>query len=232
MVIQSWADVLVGSFQALWGGFVGFLPNLIGALIVFIVGLIIANGLGVLARKIIEAIKLDKVLEKAGLSKFFERAGWRIKSGVFIGALVQWFIVIVFLLAATDILKLYGLTSFLQAILLYIPNIIIAVLVMLAAVVVGNFLRGLVLGAVKSAKLQSANFLASLTWWTILIFGFFAALLQLGVAVAIVNTVITGFIAMLALAGGIAFGIGGQKYASDLISRLQGRLEDRNRRND
>lgn len=227
MVIQSWADVLVGSFQNIWGGFVEFLPRLVGALIIFVVGLIIANGLKVLVEQVVKSIKLDSVLEKAGLKKFFERADWEIKSGAFLGALVQWFLIIVFLLAAVDILKLYGLAGFLQAILLYIPNIIIAVLIVLVAVVVGGFLRKVVQGAVKSAKLQSGKMLGTITWWAVMVFGFFAALLQLGVAVMIVNTIITGFIAMLAIAGGIAFGLGGQKNAAELVDRLQDKLEEK-----
>ncbi len=226
MVIQSWADILVDSFTTIWNGFVGFVPELIGALIVFIIGLIVANGVGMLVNKVIRAIKLDRFLEKAGLKGFFERAGWKLNSGNFLGMLVQWFLIIVFLLAAVDILGLVGLTSFLQAILLYIPNIVIAVLIMLAAVVICNFLRGLTLGSIKGTRLQSSKFLATITWWAVLIFGFFAALIQLGVAVSIINTIITGFIAMVAIAGGIAFGLGGKEYASNLIERLQEKIED------
>jgi len=227
MVVQSWADVLVGSFQTIWGGFIGFLPKFIGALIVFLVGLIIANGLGALVAQLINALKLDRLLEKVGFGKFVEKAGWKLSSGKFLGELVKWFFIIVFLLAAVDILKLYGLTAFLQSILLYIPNIIIAVLIILAAVLLGSFLRGLVLGGAKGAKLYAAKAAAAVTWWAVLIFGFFAALLQLGVAVSIINALITGFIAMLAIAGGIAFGLGGKEYATHLIERFREKVEER-----
>jgi len=227
MVVQSWADVLVSSFQTIWSGFIGFLPKFLGAIIVFLVGLIIANGLGALVAQFISAIKLDRLLEKIGVGRFFERAGWKLNSGKFLGELVKWFFIIVFLLTAADILQLYGLTAFLRDILLYIPNIIIAVLIMLAAVLVGNFLRGLVLGGAKGAKLYSSKAVAAIAWWSILIFGFFAALLQLGVAVSIVNAIITGFIAMLAIAGGIAFGLGGKDYASHLVERFREKVEER-----
>lgn len=227
MVVQSWADVLVSSFQTLWSGFIVFLPKFIGALIVFLIGLIVANGLGALVIQIVKAIRLDKLLEKIGLKAFFERAGWNLNAGKFLGELVRWFFIIVFLLAAVDILKLYGLTSFLSSILLYIPNIIIAVLIMLAAVVIGNFLRGLIRGTVKGVKMHSAKLLSSITWWAILVFGFFAALLQLGVAVSIVNTLITGIIAAIAIGGGIAFGLGGKEYASHLIAQFRDRIEEK-----
>jgi hypothetical protein len=227
MVVQSWAGILVSSFQTIWSGFITFLPQFLGALIVFFVGLIIANGLGALVAQVISSIKLDKLLEKLGINRFFERAGWRLNSGAFLGALVKWFVAIIFILAAADILKLYGLTSFLSEILLYIPNIIMAVLIMVAAIVLGNFLKHLVLGSVKSARVYSSKLMAAITWWSVLIFGFFAALLQLGLAVSIINTLITGFIAMIAIGGGIAFGLGGKEYASHLIAQFRDKIEEK-----
>ncbi len=227
MVVQSWAGILVSSFQTIWSGFITFLPQFLGSLIVFFVGLIIANGLGASVAQIISSIKLDRLLEKLGVNRFFERAGWKLNSGSFIGGLIKWFVVIIFILAAADILKLYGLTSFLSEVLLYIPNIIIAVLIMIAAIILGNFLRHLVLGTVKSAKLYSSKLLAAITWWSVLIFGFFAALLQLGLAVSIINTLITGFIAMIAIGGGIAFGLGGKEYATYLIDRFRDKIEEK-----
>jgi small-conductance mechanosensitive channel len=227
MVVQSWADILVGSFQTWWNVFVNFLPNFLGALIVFLVGLIIAAGLAALVAKIIAAIKLDKLLEKVGVGKFCQKAGWNLNSAKFLGEVVRWFFILVFLLAATDILKLQAISGFLKDVLLYLPNIIIAIVIILAAVVIGDFLAGLVRGTVKGANLYASKFSSSLTRWVVLIFGFLTALIQLGVGVAIINTVITGIIAMLAIAGGIAFGLGGKEYAQHLIERFREKVEER-----
>ena len=131
------------------------------------------------------------------------------------------FIVIVFLLAASDVLGFSSFSEFLQDVLLYIPHVIVAILIMLAAIVLANFLKDLVKSSVKSAELEGRKFLAPLTWWAISIFGFLAAVSQLGVAQDIINILITGVIAMLALAGGLAFGLGGKEYASRLWSRLE-----------
>lgn len=227
MVVQSWADILVGSFQTWWNVFVGFLPNFLGALIVFLIGLIIAAGLAALISKIIGAIKLDKLLEKFDVGRFCQRAGWNLNSAKFLGEVIRWFFILVFLLAATDILKLQAISGFLKDVLLYLPNIIIAIVIILAAIIVGDFLAGLVKGAVRGANLYASKLLSSLTRWVILIFGFLTALIQLGVGVAIINTVITGLIAMLAIAGGIAFGLGGKEYASHLIEEFRNRIEER-----
>ena len=225
MIIQSWTDIVVGSLQNLWLGFANFVPNLIGALIVLIIGLIVAAGLGALVEKIFGAIKLDSLLEKLGLKPYFERAGMKLRGSYFLGRLVYWFIVIAFLLAASDSLGLYALSGFLTNVLNYLPNVIAAVLIMLVAVVLGNFLRRIVIASVLGAKLHAAHFLGSLIWWVLVIFGFLAALSQLNIAADIVNSIVTGFIAMLALAGGLAFGLGGRDYAAHLVGKLKDRTE-------
>ena len=225
MVVQSWTNVVAASLQNVWLQFASFIPNLIGALIVLIIGLIVAAGLGALVEKIFEALRLDSLLEKLGVKPYFDRAGLRLRGSYFLGRLVYWFIAIAFLLAASDSLGLYALSGFLSSVLTYLPNVIAAVLIMLAAVVLGNFVRKVVLASVLSAKLHAAHFLGSLTWWAIVIFGFFAALTQLNVAVTIIQSVVTGFIAMLALAGGLAFGLGGREYAAHLVAKLRERTE-------
>jgi hypothetical protein len=159
------------------------------------------------------------------LGVYFERAGLNLRGAYFLGQLVNWFFIVVFLLAVTDMLGLYAFSNFLKDVLNYIPNIIIAVLVMLAAVVVANFLRKVVSASVMSARLHAPKFLGTLAWWAVVVFGFLTALVQLNVAVSVINTLITGFIAMLALAGGLAFGLGGKGYAEYLINKLREHTE-------
>jgi len=225
MVIQDWASLIVGSLQNLWNGLTSVLANIVGAFIVLVIGLIIASGLSALVEKIVGLLKFDKALASLGLEEYFNRAGLKIDSGKFLGKIVYWFFVIVFLLAASDILGFYSLSGFLREALLYVPNVIVAVLIMLAAVVIANFLRHLVKASVKSARLHAANFLGALTWWSVVIFGFLTALSQLGIAVQIINSIVTGIVAMFALAGGIAFGLGGKEYAASLIDKFRSHVE-------
>src|SRR3989344_6341249 len=159
MVVQSWTDVVASSLQNLWFGVTGFIPNLIGALLVFVLGLVVAAGLGTLVEKLFDAVRLDSFLSRLGLVPYFERAGIRLRAAHFFGKLVYWFIVVAFLLAASDILGLFALSSFLRDVLGYIPNIVAAVLVLLAAVVIGNFLKRVVSASVLSARLHAAHFL-------------------------------------------------------------------------
>lgn len=224
-MIQNLTDATILSLYNVWGGVIAFIPSLIGALITLIIGLIIASGLGSLIEKIIESIKLDHILRRLSVEKYLERAGLKLHSGKFAEALIYWFFVIVSILAAADILKLEGLSQFLRQVVAYLPNIIIAILIMLATIVIANTLSSLVKASVMSAKLKASKFLSMLIWWIVVIFGLLTALIQLGVAPALINTIITGIVAMLAIAGGIAFGLGGKDYAAHLISKLRERTE-------
>jgi hypothetical protein len=123
------------------------------------------------------------------------------------------------LLASSEILKFGAFSEFLKSVLAFIPNVIIATLIMLAAMVVANFLRQLVTASVASAKLTHARGLGVLVWWVVVVFGFLTALPQIGVNTAIIQTLVTGLIAMLAIAGGLAFGLGGKETAGRFLSR-------------
>jgi len=225
MLVQSWADILVASFQQVWTQFISFIPELLGAVVIFIVGLIVASVLGALIERVVGSLKLDKALARLGIEEYLERAGLRLNSGRFLGQIVYWFLVITFLLAASDILGFLALSSFLGRVLLYIPQVVVAILIMLVTVIVASFLRKVVKASVMSAKLHAANFLGTLTWWSILIFGLITALAQLGINVTVLYNLVTGIIAMFALAGGIAFGLGGKEYATHLIERFRSQVE-------
>jgi len=221
MVVQSWTEVITASLQTLWSGFIGFLPSLLGAVIIFIIGWLIALVLGKLVAQIIRVLRIDQILEKMGFKRSLERANLKLDSGKFIGELVKWFFIIVFLMAATDILNLPQVTDFLKRILLYIPHLIVAVLILLAAVLIANFLQKLVKASVEAAGLQGSNFLGAVTKWAVLVFGVLAALLQLGIVPALIQTIFTGFVAALAISVGLAFGLGGKDLASQILSKLK-----------
>ncbi|MCX6788861.1 MAG: hypothetical protein NTZ36_03220 [Candidatus Jorgensenbacteria bacterium] len=221
MVFENWTSTVVNSLQNLWLGTMGVIANMLGAVIVLLVGLVVAGGLGALVERLVAMVKLDKLLSSLGFNEYFERAGLSVNSGKFFGKIVYWFLVLVFLLAATDILGFYSLSAFLKEALLYVPNVIVAVLIMLAAVVIANVLRKIVSATIKGSRLSAAGFLSTLTWWAVVIFGLLATLTQLGIAVSIIQALVTGFMAMLAIAGGIAFGLGGKDYAAYLINKMK-----------
>lgn len=226
MILTTWADVVANSLANLWLGIAAFLPNLFGALVILLLGLIIAAALGTVVEKILEALKIDRVLGSAGIDTHVTRAGLRLRAAYLGGQIVRWFFIIVFALAATDMLRLYALTAFLRDVLGYVPNVIIAALILVATLAIANILSRIVAASTSAARLAGAGVLSTITWWAIVMFGIFAALLQLDVATAIIQTLVTGVIAMLALAGGLAFGLGGRDYAAHLLEKLRKRTED------
>jgi hypothetical protein len=226
-LISSWSNVTLESLNNVWFQVLSVLPLIIGALIIFIIGLIIAVILDLAVTKIFRAIKLDNLLIKSGVGEYFARGGLRVDSGKFFGKIVYWFVIIAFGLAASDILGFYAFSDFLKTALNYIPNIVIAVLILLVTILVANFLKTLIKSSVASAKIEGAGFLSSLAWWITVIFGLLAALDKLHVTGSIINIIISGLIAMIAIAGGIAFGLGGKDYAVNLLSKIKDQLESR-----
>lgn len=222
MIVQTWGDVITASFQELWGGVVAFVPQLIIALVVFIVGWVIAVALGRVISHVIKSLKVDSALSTLGAEAPLTRAGLRLDSGAFIGALVRWFFILVFLFAALDVLGLSQVTEFLRSVVLtYIPQVIVAAFILVAAALLADFMRSVVVSSAKAANLPSAGFLGGVAKWAIWLFAILAALFQLGIAGIFIQTLFTAFVAMLAIAGGLAFGLGGKEAASRFLEKLR-----------
>ena len=224
-LLQSWGDVTLQALGNLWIQVLSVIPMILGALIIFVIGLIVASVLEMVVMKIVRWIKLDNLLMRSGLEEYLKRGDWRLDTGKFLGKIVYWFVVIAFVLAASDILKFYAFSGFLNSVLNYIPNIIVAVLILLAAFIIAGFLKSVIKVSVSGAQLGGAHFLGALAWWTVVIFGLLAALAQLGIASNLFNIIISGLVAMFALAGGIAFGLGGKDYASHLLNKVREEAE-------
>lgn len=216
----NWGSIFVNSFSGVWLKFVELLPNIVGALIIFIVGLFVAEGLGRLVTRVLQRLYIDQAIAKTGLKNAFEKIGFRLNISRAIGLLVTWFLYAVLLIAVAEILKLEQISLFLQSVVLYLPNVIIAVIILVVGIIVGNFIFTVVREASLAAKLASADFLAAVAKWAVLIFTFMAALVQLKVATELIQILFTGLVLMFALAGGIAFGLGGKDKAKELIDKL------------
>jgi len=217
----SFVERVQEAFQTAFEGFIEFLPQILAALIIIIVGWIIAVILGKLVKKLLDLTRVDKALDRLGLKRVREDTGLRLSVSGFVGGLVKWFLIIVAVLAAADILGLAQISEFLRSILVYFPNIVVSVVIVIIGVLVGNFVHRLVLGAGKAAKLPSIPAIAVFAQWAIIIFSVLAALVQLQVASSLIQILFTGIVAMLAIAGGLAFGLGGRNMASGLLDKLQ-----------
>ncbi len=227
MVLTTWADVLSQSFQNLFYGLVAFVPNLVIAVVIFIVGWLVGVGVGRVVEQIVNALRVDQALKATGLEKVLSRAGFGLSSGKFLGALVKWFFIIVFLVASLDVLHLTTVNLFISDVVLgYLPQVIVSVLILLVAAIVADAARRVVEGSARAAQLHAAGFLGKVAQYSIWIFALLAALAQLNVATAFVQTLFTGVVIAVSLAVGLAFGLGGQKAAEHYIDRLQSEIRD------
>jgi len=220
MIVQTWTDVIMASLQNLWDGFVAFIPALLGALVVFIVGWLVAMALGRIVTRVLQAIQIDKIFDQLGIMKAVHKSGLDWEFSGFMGWIVKWFLLIAFFLAAADILGLSEVAVFLTAILAYIPNIFVAALILVIAALVSDFLEKLIKASIKAADFSAPKVVGVMVRWSVWIFAFLAVFNQLGIASTLINTFFMGFIAFLALAGGLAFGFGGQGVAKDWLEKL------------
>jgi len=212
--------VVTQSFQDLWKGVVYFAPNIILAILIVIVGWFLGIVFDRIVERIIKGIKLDVGLSKAGIDTLLRKGEINLNSGLFLGGLVRWFIIIASLVAAFDVLHLSGITMFLQNIVLeYIPRVIVASLILLFSGVFGDVIAKIIRSSSKAVGNSSANFFASVAKWAIWVFAVLVSLQQLGIAVQFIGTLFVGTVGALALAFGLSFGLGGRDVAAKIIEK-------------
>lgn len=220
------SDIVRTSLLTLWTGVAGFVPLLVAAIVVFLVGWLIAILLGKLAFHIVRVLHVDNALSRVGFRQAWEKSGFKLNTPMLFYELVKWFFIVVFLMAATNILGLTQVTDFLQTVVFYLPNVIIAAAILLIGILMAKFLESVVRASVKAAGLVSANILGASARWAIVGFSLLVALSQLKVADDIIRIVIMGLVAAGSLALGLAFGLGGSKHADDFMSQLKKRISE------
>ncbi len=222
MYFQSLATILQQSFSNLLQNTIAFIPNLVVAVIVFVVGWFLGSVIGRVIAQAVRAAKVDHALKSAGVEDVVKRAGYTLDSGAFLGGLVKWFIIIVFFMFALQVLGLTEVTLFLnQVVLSFIPTVIVAVLILLVAAVIAEVAQGVVVGAARAAGLRSAGLAGTVARWAIWAFAIIVALSQLGIGAAYFQTLFMGIVVALSLAFGLAFGLGGQEAASRFLEKTR-----------
>lgn len=213
---EKMEQAIVAAASGILSRFFGFIPVLIGALVVFLFGLVLGKWTKVLIVKVLSALKLDQVLRKAGLDSYLKKAEIRGRLEVFFGELVRWLIVLVFSVAAVNLLGLTTVSAVLNSLLAYIPNIISAVLVLTIGVLLAGLVESLIKGAVSQLDVRASRLLAKIASYLVVIVAALAAVNELGIAQSLINTLFIGVVATLSLGIGLAIGLG----ARDLVSKM------------
>ncbi len=225
MIVTQSADVVQASFTGLWLTVAQYLPEILAAVTIFIIGWIMGVILYRIVVEVVKVLRIDEALKAAGINEAAKEAGFSLDIGRFLGTLVMWFIVLVFLVASLDILGLNSVTIFLQQVVLgYLPQVIVAVLILILGAVVAEVARGLVSGSARAAGAHAANLAGTVAKWAIWIFAVMAALDQLQIAEAFIQTLFAGVVVALSLAFGLAFGLGGKEAATRTIEKIRSEI--------
>ncbi len=219
--INSIGEAILEAIVSLWEGLVAYLPSLIAGVIILVLGIFLAKAIEKIVAKVIASAKIDELISKINVVKKIEEGGTKVVFSQIFGWLVKWFLYIVLLIAVSEILKLGQFTVFLKDIAMYLPNVIIAVLILVVGFVLGYFVDDLIVKLLKSSKEKLGNLVGAVAKWAIIVFAVLAALLQLNVASQMIQLLFTGIIFMLALAFGLAFGLGGREAAKEMIEEVK-----------
>ena len=220
-----WDSILLAVTQSIQA-FIDFLPRFLAALIVLLVGWIIARFLYGVTIRILKVIQLEPFAEKVGLAETLKKFGAEITPIELVAEIVKWSTFLVFLTPAAEILGLNQLTVIINNVLGYIPNVLVAVLIVMFGVIFSDITSQFVRGTASALDASVTSALAVLARYSIVTFAVLAALSQLGIAQTLIATLFTGFVAMLAIAGGLAFGLGGKDLAAELLDGLKRSLKE------
>ena len=224
-MVIDWYTVTLQALQNVWQAFLSFIPTLIGAIVVFIIGWFIAVGIGRLVAEILKRIKFDRLFEKGAWKTAFEKAELKITPSEFIGAIFKWVLVIVFLQVAVGILGWVQFADLLGRVIGYLPNVIVAALIFVVAVIVADIVEKVVVAAAEGARFAYTHLAGAIVKWAIWIFAILAILRQLIIAPELVNilfsALVYGVVAVLVL----AFGLGGKEVAAELLADLRKKLK-------
>ena len=227
MTYADWLLVVQPFLQQL----VSFIANLVVAIVVFIIGYLIAVGIGKIITEVLKSVRFNKLFEQEGWRKALQRANVEVNPSEFIGAIFKWVFIIVSLLVAVDILHLTAFAGFLTQVLDYVPNVIVAVLVFVVAIIISDIVEKVVRAMVERLKVGYGFLAASIVKWAIWIFTFFLILDQLLPTSMLVKTLYTsivyGIVAAISLGVGLAIGLGGKDTAAKVISDMYRKMEEK-----
>lgn len=216
---------LMGSLEQtstmFWGQAMSFVPMVFTALLVIIIGWLIAGLLKGAVQRVFTQFKINEALGAAGLDALAARAGHTMKAGDLIGMLVKWFVLTVIFVVALDILRLQEVTFFLRSVVLdYLPNVIVAVLILFGSLIVAKVASEAVGTAVRASGVDNPLLFQRIAYYAIITFAVLAAVNQLRIAEELVQTLFMGIVFALSLSLGLAFGLGGREAAAKLIDRV------------
>ena len=199
--------------------FFSAVPRVIGFIVILVIGWIIASLLGKALRALLHAVKFNNLAERAGFTGFVQKTGVRTDSSGFLASIVEWFVKLIVLVVAFDALGLPAVSDVLRQLLLWLPNLVVGLVVLVIGGLLANAASSLVRGAAGEAGLDNPDHLAKITSIAIWAFAIVIAVNQIGIAATLVNTLFMGVVGAAAVAFALAFGLGGRETAAEIVKK-------------
>jgi hypothetical protein len=216
-ITNSFVEVIDSKIESV----VKLAPYILGALGMFLFGWIFAILVSRMILAIGHRIKLEVVAEKIGLKRFLDKQKSKMSASALVARVTKGYLIFLFFIEATKIAQMHEVADFLSKIISYIPTVIIAIFIMLVGISIGNTLQTVIATSLNFAKSNTANVLGIAAKYTMVTFAVLAALSQLQIAEILIQTLFIGFISMLAIAGGLAIGLGGKDFVKELLEDIK-----------
>jgi hypothetical protein len=211
---------LVGAMAAVWAKVAVFIPNLIVAMVLVLLGFVLAKLLDTLLSKVLAKIGLDRLMAGTGLTKLLARVGIQVSVSTLIGKIIYWFVLLVFLVSAVDQLGLERVSTTLDVLAHYLPKVFGAALILLAGVLAAQLLSGLVRGAAEGVGLEYASGLSRIAQWLIIVISLSVAIGQLEVKTELLNNVIAIVLISVGASVALALGLGSRQIAGQILAGI------------
>jgi Conserved TM helix len=216
--VTNWGEALMTSLASGLIVLFAAIPRIIGFLVILIIGWLIAAAIAAVVAAILRTVKFNDVARRSGFSGFVEKMGIKKDASGFLADIAKWFVRLIVLVTAFDALGLPAVSQVLQQFLLWLPNLVVAMVILVLAGLAATALAKLVWGATAEAGLGNPDLLATIAKVAVWGFAIVIAVNQIGVATALVNTLFMGLVGALALALGLAFGLGGRETAGQIVA--------------
>ena len=216
--VSDMGEALLTSLATAMAMFLGAIPKVIGFLVILIIGWIVASALAGAVGAVLRGIRFNELAERSGIANFVRSMGANTDASGLIATLAKWFVRLIVLVVAFDALGLPAVSEVLQQLLLWLPNLVVALVILVIAGLAAQALGNLVRGATAQAGLGNPDLMATIARVAVMGFAIVVAVNQIGIASTLVNTLFMGVVGALALAVGLAFGLGARDTAGEMVS--------------
>ena len=215
--VQDWGAAMMTSLTTALSVFLAAIPKIIGFLVILIVGWLIASLVAKAVAALLRSVRFNDLAQRAGITDFVHRMGVKSDSAGLLASIVKWFIRLIALVVAFDALGLPAVSQVLREFLLWLPNLVVALVVLVIGGLAARALASLVRGAASKAQLGNPNLLARVASVAVWAFTIVVAVNQLGIAQTLVNTLFMAVVGSVAIAVALAFGLGGRDTAAEMV---------------